>query len=587
MATSGHNTFQPATSHKQQHFPRAANRTRHASSPAFHPVIPLQFQRNPQHVLAAQSLIGNRAVVQLLNQTHNRETQSVNKTGLPTPLKTGIESLSGIDLSDVRVHYYSEKPSQLQALAYAQGEHIYLGAGQERHLPHEAWHVVQQKQGRVKPTLQMKTGIGINDDATLEQEATQWGEKAEHYTPNEDLSLLRRKTVDDPQVVQRKVENLTLESGDNLNTIVGALKQGTIIVNGTPWYLNEIYQANVDGLKKKEGLINLYRAKFAKATIVPEIDGKRGNNTSEYGHVKALGEWEHLASTHTKERNLDTGHLIADVFFAPEQKQESYVATNLAPQDTHINVSDYKRKENDIKKIVKDDISVEMHVKLNYGDSPKYSLKTLVERGALKNVYKPKKDKTDPNFLKELEDQEKKTSIEVPRRIPSQWTLDIQKLKGEKEGDTIKYKNEGDPEHNSGFTKELAFYDPKGLLNPTEVFKHKDNSYRYTEAQLEEGEKTIKSIKYAEKAKKYEEVLKTIETEYGNIEKPKGLNENDYWSLFQQALINTLKKNKEAFQNELNLLIKIERTAESFKTMRLKREPQDLLEGVAKKSNNE
>jgi hypothetical protein len=26
--------------------------------------------------------------------------------------------------------------------------------GQEQHLPHEAWHVVQQKQGRVKPTGQ-------------------------------------------------------------------------------------------------------------------------------------------------------------------------------------------------------------------------------------------------------------------------------------------------------------------------------------------------------------------------------------------------------------------------------------------------
>ena len=45
-----------------------------------------------------------------------------------------------------------------------------LGSGQEAHLPHEAWHVVQQKQGRVKPTLQMK-GAAINDDGALEREA--------------------------------------------------------------------------------------------------------------------------------------------------------------------------------------------------------------------------------------------------------------------------------------------------------------------------------------------------------------------------------------------------------------------------------
>ena len=42
--------------------------------------------------------------------------------------------------------------------------------GQERHLPHEAWHVVQQKMGLVRPTLQAK-GVGINDDPGLEQEA--------------------------------------------------------------------------------------------------------------------------------------------------------------------------------------------------------------------------------------------------------------------------------------------------------------------------------------------------------------------------------------------------------------------------------
>ena len=72
-----------------------------------------------------------------------------NKTGLPGHLKMGIESLSGYSMDDVKVHYNSSKPAQLQAHAYAQGTDIHLGPGQEKHLPHEAWHVVQQKQGRV------------------------------------------------------------------------------------------------------------------------------------------------------------------------------------------------------------------------------------------------------------------------------------------------------------------------------------------------------------------------------------------------------------------------------------------------------
>ncbi|MEE3718592.1 ribonuclease domain-containing protein [Tumidithrix elongata RA019] len=100
-----------------------------------------------------------------------------NQTGMPDRLKDGIESLSGIDVSDVRVHKNSPKPSQIDALAYAQGNDIHLASGQEEHLPHEAWHVVQQKQGRVQPTLQTQ-GVGINDDTGLETEADVMGAKA-------------------------------------------------------------------------------------------------------------------------------------------------------------------------------------------------------------------------------------------------------------------------------------------------------------------------------------------------------------------------------------------------------------------------
>lgn len=101
-----------------------------------------------------------------------------NKTGMPDNLKSGIESLSGIDMSDVKVHYNSYQPAQLQAHAFAQGNQIHLGPGQERHLPHEAWHVVQQKQGRVAPTKQLKDKVNINDDSGLEKEADVMGAKA-------------------------------------------------------------------------------------------------------------------------------------------------------------------------------------------------------------------------------------------------------------------------------------------------------------------------------------------------------------------------------------------------------------------------
>jgi hypothetical protein len=114
--------------------------------------------------------------------TSYQQQQSVqkkeNNTGLPDSLKTGMENLSGMALDDVKVHINSDKPAQLQAHAYAQGTDIHLGPGQKQHLPHEAWHVVQQKQGRVKPTRQMKGIINVNDDAGLEKEADVMGAKA-------------------------------------------------------------------------------------------------------------------------------------------------------------------------------------------------------------------------------------------------------------------------------------------------------------------------------------------------------------------------------------------------------------------------
>ncbi|WP_082113203.1 eCIS core domain-containing protein [Kordia jejudonensis] len=111
----------------------------------------------------------------------NRETsiiqQKKNNTGLPDNLKSGMEGISGHSLDDVKVHYNSSKPAQLNAHAYAQGTNIHLASGQEKHLPHEAWHVVQQKQGRVKPTIK-KNGVAINDNVGLEKEADVMGAKA-------------------------------------------------------------------------------------------------------------------------------------------------------------------------------------------------------------------------------------------------------------------------------------------------------------------------------------------------------------------------------------------------------------------------
>src|SRR5688500_8047953 len=128
--------------------------------------------------------------------------------GLPEGLRTVMEAMSGFSLADVVVHRNSAEPARLGAAAFTKGDQIHVAPGQERHIPHEAWHVVQQKQGRVRPTLQMK-GAGISDDPALEEEANRMGARAadaetSHARP--DAALRVEKAEAGRPAIQRKIQ---------------------------------------------------------------------------------------------------------------------------------------------------------------------------------------------------------------------------------------------------------------------------------------------------------------------------------------------------------------------------------------------
>lgn len=107
-------------------------------------------------------------------QRIEKETDCKTKRGnVPETLRRQAEQKSGISLQDVVVHYNSPEPSRFQAFGYALGEDIYLAPGREKALSHELWHVVQQKQGRVRPAQKLE-GENLNTDSRLEQEADRW-----------------------------------------------------------------------------------------------------------------------------------------------------------------------------------------------------------------------------------------------------------------------------------------------------------------------------------------------------------------------------------------------------------------------------
>lgn len=103
-------------------------------------------------------------------QTEQTERTSKNLTGIPTQMKWEFEQKSGLCFDDVRVHYGSDKPLKFGALAYAQGNQVYIGPGQEHCLRHELGHVVQQKQRQVQPDY-VQNGQPVCVAASLERMA--------------------------------------------------------------------------------------------------------------------------------------------------------------------------------------------------------------------------------------------------------------------------------------------------------------------------------------------------------------------------------------------------------------------------------
>ncbi|MEK0313972.1 eCIS core domain-containing protein [Cohnella sp. 56] len=145
-------------------------------------------------LLAMQRSVGNRAVLQMLRssgaaleeEAAPAQRKAERPGALPLDVQAKMEKAMGADFSNVNVHTNSSQASAAGALAYAQGNDIHFAPGQydpdtqngQKMIGHELAHVVQQREGRVLPTTQLKSGLRINDDPALEKEADAMGERA-------------------------------------------------------------------------------------------------------------------------------------------------------------------------------------------------------------------------------------------------------------------------------------------------------------------------------------------------------------------------------------------------------------------------
>ncbi|MCH5251110.1 MAG: DUF4157 domain-containing protein [Lachnospiraceae bacterium] len=141
-----------------------------------------------------------------------RFTEHVNHTGIPTQLKERLGESTGVSFDDVRVRYNLALPAQLDALAYTQGNRVEIATGQERHLPHELGHVVQQKLGAVRTNASIN-GLAPNTDERLEREVDSMF-RSENPVQKKGL----QRNQGQPPVIQRfKFENDSVSGQECVN----------------------------------------------------------------------------------------------------------------------------------------------------------------------------------------------------------------------------------------------------------------------------------------------------------------------------------------------------------------------------------
>lgn len=150
--------------------------------------------------------------------SEQKKDEKQNNTGIPDNMKKRFEAFSSISFDDVKVHYNSKEPAKLNALAYTRGTQVYIAPGQDKHLPHELGHVVQQKKGIVPVTSKIN-GVPVNDSRSMENAADEISYMTQNSRLDVEKSVFNKNAS---QVVQRyAIATMTGQLGGKTKTVYG------------------------------------------------------------------------------------------------------------------------------------------------------------------------------------------------------------------------------------------------------------------------------------------------------------------------------------------------------------------------------
>ncbi|HAS46654.1 MAG TPA: hypothetical protein DCS93_39590 [Microscillaceae bacterium] len=385
------------------------------------------------------------------------------ESNLPAQIRTNMESMGGVDLSDVKVHYNSSKPAEMDAQmnaqmpagvvqnkktpiqqkteAFAQGSDVHLAPGMDKHLAHEAWHVVQQKQGRVQPTS-TNGGVAINDSPALEQEADNMGDKAMQMKATE-ASPEQQSEISNPKsrkTTQQKVAQLkrhSLEgkgetgSGDwdgddsffeaNTKAMIAPEKSGSAslmlphldtvdipgkymknkgvitistemqsMIDQDYWYAVEDggseFVTKFNYHRKRNNVISL---EFQEGSTMHEVqhafEGKDGNN---YTYVKKI----------TKN---DDGHLTFRTYFVKNVKHKTYDGKTISSVSSGTNL------DGNLGYSIDSEVNPKLHIELDGNDVAMFFGAKKIPGGSYKSFSQKSRGFLGTEDLKQLLDKQK------------------------------------------------------------------------------------------------------------------------------------------------------------------------------------
>ncbi len=210
---------------------------------------------------------------------------STSGNNMPPELQSKMEASMGADFSDVNIHTNSSSATDVNALAFAQGNDVHFAPGQydpssqsgQQLLGHELAHIVQQREGRVKPTTSVN-GMAVNNDQSLEKEADILGVKAASAA----IPVQKKSKFSNPkdlgsatQLMQRKIAQLNA------------------VLQMTPNEENQVQQLIDRGSRNENYLTNvIFYIRH------PERDGDRLEFPSQEPQEMALvSEWIEIRNT--------------------------------------------------------------------------------------------------------------------------------------------------------------------------------------------------------------------------------------------------------------------------------------------------